>query len=311
MIEVRGLCKRFGDTPVLQDVAFDVPRGALCGFIGPNGAGKTTTMRILATLEAPSAGSVKIHGLDVQQEVRRLRRIIGYLPDYYGTYENLTVAEYLEFFARAFQLQGAAREQRCRDVIEFTELGPLLKSPVEGLSKGQKQRLGLARAVLADPELLILDEPAAGLDPRARIELRELLKALAAQGTTVFVSSHILSELADFIDWVVIIDRGRIRHAGRPELAGTPSTGVHYELELASDEALARRFLLEQPSVIALDGDDELLNLELNEQVEKIEDLLARLIMAGVRFRQVHRRKVDLEEVFMAVTNRRSDAPTR
>jgi ABC-2 type transport system ATP-binding protein len=311
VIEVRALEKRYGSAHILRDVAFDVPAGSLCGFIGPNGAGKTTTMRILATLDAPTSGTVKVFGLDAQREPVALRNIIGYMPDYYGTYENLIVAEYLEFFARAFQLKGAVRLQRTSDVVEFTELGPLLGRAVEVLSKGQKQRLSLARALLSDPKVLIMDEPAAGLDPRARVELRELLKVLAARGKTVFISSHILSELADFIDWVVIIDRGRIRHAGPPELARTQRSTTSYDLELASDETSTRRFLLEQPGVIACDGGEGVLRLDLDEEVEKIEELLARMVLAGLRFRQVQRHKADLEDVFMSVTNRRSDDPPR
>ena len=306
MIEVRALQKSFGDQRVLHDVAFDVPTAALCGFIGPNGAGKTTTMRILSTLEEPTSGSVLVHGVDVLRDVQAARRMIGYMPDYYGTYANLIVSEYLDFFARANRLHGPARSARTRDIVEFTELGPLLRSPVEGLSKGQKQRLSLARALLADPQVMILDEPAAGLDPRARIELRELLKVLAARGKTIFVSSHILSELADFIDWVVIIDHGRIRYAGKPALAAgqSASPAIFYALELASDELAARKFLLEQKAVSEVSGDGTSLRFALDETQDCIEELVARMVTSGVRFRQLHRQKTDLEDVFMQVTQK-------
>jgi ABC-2 type transport system ATP-binding protein len=290
-----------------------VPAGALCGFIGPNGAGKTTTMRILATLELPSAGSVRIAGLDVVTDALQVRRTMGYMPDYYGTYSNLNTSEYVDFFARAHRLPGGLRSQRAQDVIAFTELHELLPRPVEGLSKGQKQRLNLARALLPDPQLLILDEPAAGLDPRARIELRELLKLLASRGKTVFISSHILSELADLIDWLVIIDHGRVRHCGPP---GAPAVGEDasvqvstYVFELACEPAAARKFLLEQPGVLSAEAGDELLVLALDEQVERIEELVARMIGAGLRFRQLQRRQADLEDVFLRATSRRSDAP--
>ncbi|HMI93470.1 MAG TPA: ABC transporter ATP-binding protein [Polyangiales bacterium] len=314
MIEVQGLRKEFGAFPVLKAIDFHVPAGALCGFIGPNGAGKTTTMRILATLELPSAGSARIGGLDVVKDALQVRRTMGYMPDYYGTYSNLNTNEYVDFFARAHRLPGGLRSQRAQDVIAFTELTELLPRPVEGLSKGQKQRLNLARALLPDPQLLVLDEPAAGLDPRARIELRELLKLLASRGKTVFISSHILSELADLIDWLVIIDHGRVRHCGPPD---TPSAGAEaglqlstYVFELACEPAGARKFLLEQPGVHSAEAGDDMLVLALDEQVEKIEELIARMVGAGLRFRQVQRRQADLEDVFLRATSRRSDAPT-
>jgi ABC-2 type transport system ATP-binding protein len=308
MIEVEGLCKRFGALDVLRDVSFAVPTGSLCGFIGPNGAGKTTTMRILATLEEPSAGSVRVAGIDVLAEPDRARNCLGYSPDYYGSYSDLTAGEYLDFFARAQRLRAQQRRERVNEIVEFSEVGPLLELQVETLSKGQKQRLSLARALLSDPALLILDEPAAGLDPRARLDLRELLKVLCARGKTVFISSHILSELAELIDWVVIIDRGRIRHAGAPELASEHPDTTTYDLELASDEAAARKFLLEQASVRAVDGGEGVLAIRVDESAEKIEELLARMIGAGIRLRQLRRRENDLEDVFMRVT-RSSHAP--
>jgi ABC-2 type transport system ATP-binding protein len=311
MIEVEGLSKRFGALPVLKDLEFQVPRGSICGFIGPNGAGKTTTMRILATLEHPNGGRARVGGVDVVQEALRVRRMVGYMPDYYGTYADLTSGEYLEFFARAHKLTGALRASRVQDIIEFTEVGGLLSRPVEGLSKGQKQRLSLARALLPDPELLILDEPSAGLDPRARIELRELLKVLAERGKTVFISSHILSELSDLIDWVVIIDVGRIRHCGRPDAAVESTENTVYVIELASDAALARKFLLEQPAIRETEIAEDALVLRIDEKVERIEDLIARMVQAGVRFRQIQRRAADLEDVFLRVTGRRSSAPPR
>jgi ABC-2 type transport system ATP-binding protein len=313
MIEVHGLRKTFGAFSVLQAIDFHVPAGALCGFIGPNGAGKTTTMRILATLEQPTDGSARIAGLDVVADAPSVRHAMGYMPDYYGTYANLNTDEYLDFFARSYHLRGGLRSQRARDVIDFTELGELLPRPVEGLSKGQKQRLNLARALLPDPQLLILDEPAAGLDPRARIELRELLKLLASRGKTVFISSHILSELADLIDWLVIIDRGRVRHCGKPDASAGESTQPHaaFVIELASDPLEARKFLLAQPAVKSAEVAEGALVLALDEQQEKIEDLIARMIEAGLRFRQLQRRQADLEDVFLRATSRRSDAPAR
>ncbi|MEY4575649.1 MAG: putative transporter ATP-binding protein YbhF [Pseudomonadota bacterium] len=310
MIEVRGLHKRFGKFHALRGIDFDVPRGALCGFIGPNGAGKTTTMRILATLELPSAGSVRIAGLDSTRAVEQVRRLMGYMPDYYGTYPDLTAGEYLDFFARAQHVPSARRPTRLREVIDFVEIEPLLTRPVEGLSKGQRQRLSLARALLSDPELLILDEPAAGLDPRARVDLRELLKLLAAQGKTVFISSHILSELSDLVNWVVIIDQGQIRFAGRPDMTQPDERKpTAYEIELCSDATLAQRFLMEQPGMLAVDAVERGLIFQLDAHQLAVEDLIVSMVQAGVRFRQLQRRQDDLEAIFMRVVSRRSDAP--
>jgi ABC-2 type transport system ATP-binding protein len=310
MIEVRGLHKRFGGFRALRGLDFDVPRGALCGFIGPNGAGKSTTMRILATLELPNAGSVRIAGLDIAREVEEARRLIGYMPDYYGTYPDLTAGEYLDFFARAQHVPSRLRAQRLREVIDFVEVNALLLQPVEGLSKGQRQRLSLARALLSDPQLLILDEPAAGLDPRARVDLRELLKVLAARGKTVFISSHILSELSDLVDWVVIIDQGQIRYSGRPDMTQPDERKLAaYEIELCSDASLAQRFLLEQPGMLAVDAVERGLIFQLDAHQLAVEDLIVNMVQAGVRFRQLQRRQDDLEAIFMRVVSRRSDAP--
>jgi ABC-2 type transport system ATP-binding protein len=310
MIEVKGLRKSFGLLNVLRGVDFDVPRGSITGFVGPNGVGKTTTMRILATLERATEGSVRIAGHDVNTDPIAVRRCIGYMPDYPGTYPNLNAGELLDFYARAAGLRGAPRRKRLDDVIAFTEVGIVLDRPVDALSKGQQQRLSLARTLLADPEVLILDEPAAGLDPRARIELRELLRVLAGEGKTVFVSSHILSELADLIDRLVIIDHGKIRHAGRPDEVGNePTKGEVFVIEVTSSLADARRVLLEQQSVLDVAGEEANLMLRIDTEHEPVEDLLARLVTAGVRFRQFYREETNIEDVFLSVTRTRSDAP--
>ncbi|MDD9970714.1 MAG: ABC transporter ATP-binding protein [Myxococcales bacterium] len=309
MIEVRQLVKRFGGSTVLRGIDLDVPEGAICGFIGPNGAGKTTTMRILATLDLPTSGSVRIGGLDVVRNAAGVRRRLGYMPDYYGSYAHLTVDEYLDFFARAHKIDPSVRSRRVRHIIDFTEVGPLLDRAVEALSKGEKQRLSLARALLGEPQLLILDEPAAGLDPRARVELRELLKVLAERGTTIFISSHILSELAGVVSWVIVIDGGRIRYAGPPEMAGRKANTATCIVAVSSDEQHARKFLLSQPCVVGLTGEGGRLVVELDEASQPLEDLVAGLVSAGVRVREFYQRAADLEEVFMSATSRNSDAP--
>ncbi len=210
-IRARHLWHRYGTKEVLHDVAFDVQKGEIFGFIGPNGAGKTTTIRIMATLLEPMAGRVEIEGIDVTMEPEEVRKLIGYMPDHAGVYDRITVREYLEFFADAYRIPSLGVVNA---VLELTDIGSLQDQLVVTLSKGQKQRLGLARILLHDPKVLILDEPASDLDPRARIEIRDLLLDLQSLGKTILLSSHILSELSDVCTSVGIIEQGRMIVAG-------------------------------------------------------------------------------------------------
>ncbi|MEO6418180.1 MAG: ABC transporter ATP-binding protein [Polyangiaceae bacterium] len=214
-IRVRHLWHRFGRFDVLRDVSFDVQHGEIFGFIGPNGAGTTTTIRVMATLLEPLAGRVEIDGLDVTIDPERVRKIIGYMPDHAGVYDRVTVREYLEFFADAYRVPTAGTSYAVVDaVMELTDLTKLREKLVATMSKGMKQRLQLARTLLHDPKVLILDEPASDLDPRARIEIRDLLVELRSMGKTIFLSSHILTELADVCTSVAILERGRLIVSG-------------------------------------------------------------------------------------------------
>lgn len=210
MLELQNVTRVFGATRAVDDVSFMVPRGSVFGYIGPNGAGKTTSMRILATLELPTRGDAFIEGLSSVNDPDRVRRRLGFMPDAFGSYSDTNCAEYLDFFARSNGLIGRERTQRMRWVMDFTGLRGMADKPITGLSKGMRQRLCLGRALIHDPPVLILDEPAAGLDPRARIELRQIIRALAADGKTILISSHILSELAEMCDRVGIIEQGRL-----------------------------------------------------------------------------------------------------
>jgi ABC-2 type transport system ATP-binding protein len=214
-IRVRHLWHRFGRFEVLRDVSFDVHEGEIFGFIGPNGAGKTTTIRVMATLLEPMAGKVEIDGWDVTIDPQAVRKVIGYMPDHAGVYERVTVREYLEFFADAYKVPTAGTTYAVVDaVMELTDLTKLRDKLVATMSKGMKQRLQLARTLLHDPKVLILDEPASDLDPRARIEIRDLLVELRSMGKTIFLSSHILTELADVCTSVAILERGRLVVSG-------------------------------------------------------------------------------------------------
>ncbi len=217
MIELRGLHRFFGRTRAVHDVSFAVARGQVFGYIGPNGAGKTTSMRILATLDQPTYGDALVDGFSVVNDPDRVRRRLGFMPDYFGTYANVNVREYLDFYARAYGLRGNERLRALRFAMGFTKLDTLAEKPISGLSKGMKQRLCLGRALIHDPAVMVLDEPAAGLDPRARIQLREMIRELAAHGKTVLVSSHILTELAEMCDLVGIIEQGRLLAVGSVE----------------------------------------------------------------------------------------------
>src|SRR5215210_994989 len=223
-IELRRLNRVFDETHAVNDVSFEVYAGEVFGFIGPNGAGKTTSMRILATLDEPTAGDAFVDGFSVVEDPDRVRRRLGFMPDCFGTYQNVNVLEYLDFFARAYGLVGRERINAIGEVMEFTQLDTLAHKPIDGLSKGMKQRLCLGRTMIHNPSVLILDEPAAELDPRARIELRDMISRLAEAGKAILISSHILTELAEISDRVAIIEQGRILAVGS---VAEISAGVH------------------------------------------------------------------------------------
>jgi ABC-2 type transport system ATP-binding protein len=214
MIETINLTKRYGDLVALDNLNLSIDEGHCYGFIGPNGAGKTTTIKVLATLLKPSSGQAQIAGLTIGYQNRLIRPVIGYVPDFMGAYEDMVVQEYLEFFAAAYNIHGQQRKKVVNDVLELTDLGYKRTAEVNGLSRGMQQRLSIARVLLHDPKVLLMDEPASGLDPRARIEIRELLKELKRMGKTILISSHILHELAELCNYVGIIERGRLLFSG-------------------------------------------------------------------------------------------------
>ena len=214
MIETINLTKRYADLVALDNLNLTIDEGDCYGFIGPNGAGKTTTIKVLATLLKPSSGQAQVCGLTVGYQNRQIRPLIGYVPDFMGAYEDMVVTEYLEFFAAAYNINGEARRKVVRDVLELTDLPFKATAEVNGLSRGMQQRLSIARVLLHDPKVLLMDEPASGLDPRARIEIRELLKELKRMGKTILISSHILHELAELCNVVGVIERGKLLYSG-------------------------------------------------------------------------------------------------
>ena len=302
-IEVVNLKKHFGPTRAVDDVSFAFSSGQVVGFVGPNGAGKTTTMRILATLDEPTAGDALIDGVSVVEEPERARRLVGYVPDSLPAHRDISVHEYLDFFARAYGLKGARREKMVTSVEEFTNLAGIRDKTLNALSKGMKQRVSLARALLHDPSALIMDEPAAGLDPRARIELRELIRVLSSQGKAVLISSHILTELAEICDGAVIIEQGKILMAGRVGELLTDNASRRVALiRVLSDSEELYRELLQTPGVEAarLNGDEVM--AEVNGDDEALCALLATLVGRGHRVVEFKQQRANLEEIFMSVT---------
>ncbi|MDP6447695.1 MAG: ABC transporter ATP-binding protein, partial [Pirellulaceae bacterium] len=214
VVVTNGLTKKYGELTALDDLSIEVARGSILGFIGPNGAGKTTAIKILVGLATPTAGTATIAGVDCVRNARRIKRVVGYMPDRFGSYDNMRVREYLDFFGAAFGIPRRKRRTRIDEVLEITSSGYMQDRYVETLSHGMQQRVGIARTLLHDPEVLILDEPANGLDPQARIEMRELLLNLAGMGKTLIVTSHILAELARICNQVAILTNGKLRAAG-------------------------------------------------------------------------------------------------
>jgi ABC-2 type transport system ATP-binding protein len=303
VIELRRLHRFFGNTRAVDDVSFSVPRGTVFGYIGPNGAGKTTSMRILATLELPSYGDAYIDGFSVINDPELVRRRLGFMPDAFGTYANVSCEEYLDFFARSYGLVGRQRTRRVRQVLAFTGASGMAQKPIRGLSKGMKQRLCLGRALVHDPAVMILDEPAAGLDPRARIELRRMIASLAAEGKTILVSSHILTELAEMCDTVGIIERGRLLAVGSVDEIQRQRQ-QHRELTvrvLGGAQPLADYFA-QRAGVAHIVVDGELLRAEFRGEIADQSELLRQLIEEGFSIAEFSSRGKSLEDVFLHVT---------
>jgi len=303
VIELRRLHRSFGKTRAVHDVSFSVPRGTVFGYIGPNGAGKTTSMRILATLELPTLGDAYVDGFSVVNDPDHVRRRLGFMPDAFGTYPSVNCMEYIDFYARAYGLAGRERHQRVRWVMDFTRLDGIAEKPIRGLSKGMKQRLCLGRALVHDPAVLILDEPAAGLDPRARIELRRMIRALADDGKTVLVSSHILTELAEMCDRVGIIEQGRLLATGTvDEIQRQQRTHREFIVRVIDHLDVATNLLTHNEHVDHLVVDGELVRFQFEGDITRQANLLASLIAAGVSVAEFSSHVRSLEDVFMQVT---------
>ncbi len=307
MIELKNLYRYFGNTRAVDNVSFSVNRGQIFGYIGPNGAGKTTSMRILATLDQPTAGDATVDGFSVINDPDRVRHRLGFMPDYFGTYANVNVREYLDFFARAYRIRGRKRVDAVKRVMGFTGLDSLAEKPTNGLSKGMKQRLCLGQALIHDPAVLVLDEPAAGLDPRARIQLREIIRSLADNGKTILISSHILTELAEVCDIVGIIEQGRLLATGSVEEIQRQSRQQHNAVSVSvldNADALGR-WIAPQPEISQLEVAGNTVTFVHAGDPQSEADLLRSIILANFRVVAFGSRQQTLEDVFMHVTEGR------
>ncbi|WP_299464341.1 ABC transporter ATP-binding protein [uncultured Gimesia sp.] len=304
MVEVKNLWVRYGKYEAVKGISFSIPKGEVFGFIGPNGAGKSSTIKVLATLQRDyECDSVKINGISVHKAPHLIREMIGYMPDFFGVYEDLTAREYLHFFAAAYRIDRSRRKAIVNDVLELTDLTGKIDAPVDSLSRGMKQRLALARVLLHDPDLLLLDEPASGLDPRARIEVRELLVALKEMGKTIIISSHILHELSQLCTSIGIIEAGQFVTQGsldhiykRLEL----SRIVHVQIVGAMNGICQKIEAMDGVKSVTVQADR--LAIQLQEDQLAVEDLHARIAATGTKIRMFQAEAMDMETVFMKLT---------
>jgi len=307
IIETRGLTKRYGRLTALEELDLTVEEGVVYGFVGPNGAGKTTTMRILATLLRPTAGEAWVVGHSVLKERRDVRRAIGYMPDFFGVYGDMKVWEYLDFFAACYEIAPETRRALVGDLLELVDLAHRRDDYVDALSRGMKQRLCLARALAHDPQVLILDEPASGLDPRARVEIRELVRELQAMGKTIFVSSHILTEIEEVCTHIGIIEAGHLVATGRlAEMRQRVQAQRVVRVGLTGQIEEARAWLVGQTDVacvepVAGNGEGDL-QVTFAGDDEALVRLLSELVGAGFPVVLFREESSDLEDVFMRLT---------
>ena len=303
IVQTINLTKRYGKLVALNNLHLNIEDGECFGYIGPNGAGKTTTIKILATLLQPTWGEARVCGHVVGYESRKIRPLIGYVPDFFGAYEDMVVQEYLEFFASAYNITGKQRTRVVGDVLELTDLVYKRDALVDSLSRGMQQRLSIARVLLHDPRVLLLDEPASGLDPRARIEIRELLKELRRMGKTIIISSHILHELAELCGTVGIIEQGELLHHGPiSEIVNRVRRGTKLHICVTEQQDLAALLLQRTKGVKNVEQRDGKLVVELEKQTHDFSGLCRLLLDNNFKVREIKEEEVNLETAFMRLT---------
>jgi ABC-2 type transport system ATP-binding protein len=308
IVETRGLVKRYNGTIAVAGVDLSIPEGEIFGLVGPNGAGKTTMLRMLATLLAPTSGDAEIAGESVRRNPQAVRRVLGYMPDAFGVYDDMKVWEYLDFFGRCYGLGPAQRKRMIGDLLELVDLAGKRDAYVQSLSRGMQQRLCLAHALVHDPKVLLLDEPASGLDPRARVELRELLRELRAIGKTILISSHILPELEELCTSVAIVDHGRVLAAGTiNEIGQKLRVGEVLRIRVLGDEAdveTARTWFAGREDVASASIDAGQIEIGFRGDEAGAAALLAAAVRAKIRVASYSPAATDLQELFLQVTDR-------
>ncbi|MCI8764110.1 MAG: ABC transporter ATP-binding protein [Lachnospiraceae bacterium] len=308
MLKIRNLRKLYGNYHALDGLDMEIEEGALYGFVGPNGAGKTTTIKIISGLLMPDAGDVEIDGIDALAQPYRLKEKIGYVPDYFGVYDNLKVSEYMEFFASCYGMEGLTARKRSQTLLEQVGLGDKLDFYVDGLSRGMKQRLSLARALLHEPVLLVMDEPAAGLDPRTRLEFRETVRELNQQGMTILLSSHLLTDLTELCTDVGIIDGGRMLLTGSvEEIIEKIHTSKPIVITVCDNIQTALSLLKEHPLVRSISVKEQEILVQFSGSGRQESQLLTELVQSGVHVRGFMREPGSLEAVFMQLTRREEE----
>jgi ABC-2 type transport system ATP-binding protein len=303
VIKTHNLTKKYGESYAIRDIELDLAAGDLFGFIGPNGAGKTTTMKILATLLSATSGEAYVCNHSVYRDPKEIRRLVGYMPDFFGVYDDMKVIEYLEFFAAAYRISGPRRRQVCDEKLQLVDLDFKRDAYANTLSRGQTQRLGLARVLLHEPQVLLLDEPLSGLDPRARIEMRAVLRRLGQQGKTIMVSSHILPELADMCNKVGIIDKGVMDvNATVADVLRRVRERIVLHIGVTGDQAAAAKQLEQSGLVEKIAANHQQLTVTLKPGVEDYTDLSTLLVQAGHKIKLFREEEINLESAFMALT---------
>ncbi len=303
IIQTINLTKKYGKLIALNNLQLTIEEGECFGYIGPNGAGKTTTIKILATLLQPTWGEARVCGHVVGYESRKIRPLIGYVPDFFGAYEDMVVVEYLEFFASAYKITGKQRIKVVNDVLELTDLVFKRDALVDTLSRGMQQRLSVARVLLHDPKVLLLDEPASGLDPRARIEMRELLKELRRMGKTIIISSHILHELAELCTTVGIIEQGNLLfHGTIKDIIARVKTGTRLHIRVTQQQDLAALLLQRTRGIKAVTLVDGYIVVDLENQTRDFSDLARTLLDNNFKLQEIKEEEVNLETAFMRLT---------
>lgn len=305
MIEIVNLNKRYGSFTALNDLSLSIEKGTVFGFVGPNGAGKTTTFSILATLLAPTSGTAYVNGFDVTKEPKKVRNQIGYMPDFFGVYDQFKVHEYLDFYGASYGLRRNEREELIPQLLELVNLSDKRDAYVDTLSRGMKQRLCLSRSLIHDPEVLILDEPASGLDPRARIEMREILKELKNMEKTILISSHILPELSEICDEIGVIENGELlAHGNVKEIENQLQANKILHVRVIANVAEAIQFFKSSPNVGQVDFNEEegMLSISFNGSDDEQVELLRKALASNLSILTFSQKQSNLEDIFLEIT---------